>query len=317
MNKIIKIATLGVLTIAAVGGILFAPKNVSADEAALTVSVSPTRQRIDLNPGEISYQAITVINDNDVPLTVTLTAAPYSVADPSYNTQDFTTESARTQISRWITFPTPTITVAPHSSVAAPYNVETPKDVAAGGQYAALFVNLAPGETKNTGSASISISKRTGVLLYANVKGKTRESGKILSWNVPGLVLDNQIVAKLKFANDGNTDYDVTTTMRASNLFGRQVYESGSSTHTILPNTTREMDDLAWSNPTAGIYYVTENISWLDQVVVKGQWVVVAPIWLFIVIIVALLGIVFGIIGIVTTTRNRRNQTGALKRVKK
>ncbi|MDR0955607.1 MAG: hypothetical protein LBM73_00605 [Candidatus Nomurabacteria bacterium] len=281
----------------------------TGDESGLGVTISPTKQRVDLNPGEQKQQAITVINDNDTALTVHLSAAPYSVSDPTYNNQDFTTQTARTQISRWIVFPNSTITLQPHTQTPAPYVVNTPGDVPAGGQYAVIFVTVEPASANGSGGgAQIQISKRAGVLLYANVAGQTREGGQITDWDLPGLVMNGQILAHLKFNNTGNTDYDVTTKLTASNLFGREVYKSDDSAHTILPDTAREMDDLSWDNPPIGIYYVSENISWLDQVVVKGQWVIVMPVWLMIVIIVAILGIIIGIVGLFKAHHARKNQ---------
>ena len=102
MKKISRILAAAIMLLAGV----FAPvPSAFADEGKPDVwlQISPVANRVTLNPGDEQTFKVQVDNIGGKKFKFRVYATPYSIANEAYEV-NFTNETNRTQISRWVTF---------------------------------------------------------------------------------------------------------------------------------------------------------------------------------------------------------------------
>lgn len=292
-------------------------KPAFADEPPVTgIQVSPTSQRITLDPGAHYSGHISVTNTGTHTLSFRLSVAPYQV-DENYNSV-FNVSNARTQISNWVTFPEQEGSVEPNQVTIVDYDIDVPMDAPGGGQYAAIFV----GTDDATGNEqSVRVNAATGMVIIARVNGETRESGSIVSTNIPSFLLNPPVTASVTVNNDGNVDEEIRNGLKIENYFsGAVIYENdgSDSINTILPNTTRTIV-LSHSNvPRLGVLKITLTTEYMNDAQIKTATVFICPLWFIAIILLIILTIVARIIAKRRDDRrtraNSRNSQGSAEK---
>lgn len=268
---------------------LVVPAHAAEDQPS-AITVSPTREKLALNPGEGYDGTFEVFNSGTSSAEFQVYVSPYQISDIDYENPDFETDAPRTQLSRWVTLQSDTVSLEANELATIPYRIDVPMDVPAGGQYAAMFVET---RVADEADSSVVTKSRAGMLLYVTVNGDTREAGSITEQRVPFWQPAAPLVGTTIVENTGNTDFFVGSQFRVSTIFGSEVFEF-SRQSPVLPDTSRRII-LEWPDSTPGIYQVTTTTSILGDDTVSTSWVFVVPLSLLIGVILGLVVVIGGL----------------------
>jgi hypothetical protein len=131
------------------------------------------------------------------------------------------------------------------------------------------------------------LNERVGEVFYIQVAGPVTQEGKVASWKV-GHLQASPLIATVRLQNGGGLHFAATTHVSVKDVFGRTKF-SYTTTHEVLPQTTRRIDATWSSAPALGLYKVDGSVGFLHgHAALHTQWVLVMamPIQL------ALLGLV-------------------------
>lgn len=267
------------------------------------VRITPTVQRLELDPGNTYEGVITVVNSGDKEFDFGTFIRPYSVTGDNYD-PDYDSVTAHTQITDWITLNSSTGHLAPGASAEVKYTIKVPQDVPAGGQYCTIFAGT--GDSANDGDMFKPIGS-VGTVILAQVNGETRRAGTYRDQQLSQFVMFGPFSARASFENTGNVDYTVTSTLTARNFFtGNYDFDNSEapSQLTVFPDKPRTIA-LAWPDqPLLGIYNVTYNIKFLDQDHTLTRVVIFCPIW----VILLFVGLIVFLVIYAVLDRKRRKR---------
>lgn len=292
---------------------------VSPDAPPILIQLSPVSNQVILEKGKSAEYTMTVRNSGSSDFTYHIYATPYYVTDEDYNV-NFSTETDRTQVARWIKFyqgdklvERPSFSIKSGETQNIKYVIETPESVPAGGQYAAIFAETDAGAKSqgdsNEGSG-IRTASRVGLVVYGRTDGETIEDSEITDFNVPGFLTSGNITTTSKVKNLGNTDFEVEYNLTVRSILGAELYNKRTS-YNILPDTERRVN-LDWTEtPFMGIFKVYYKVSAPGE---KGtreeeKLVIKFPIAMIILTILVLTGLT---IGIIMAVRKRKERNARL-----
>lgn len=256
------------------------------DDIALTIY--PTTQTVELDPGREYSGNVTITNSGQQPFTALVSASPYQVDSEAY-TPDFSTENAYTKLYGWISFPEESYYLEPGASAKVEYIVSVPEDAVGGGQYAAILVRT---EDSIKEEDSIQVISQVAGILYGRVNGADmRPEGEIAEQNIPGFVMDGLLEVSETVYNTGNVDFKVIHSITITDVFSGNVvlspdmqdsegFSLASNNVIVLPGTSRR-DVITWENtPRLGLYKVKQTITFLDEEFSLERIVFFCPSWL-------------------------------------
>lgn len=277
------------------------------------MQISPVSNRVDLKPGESLEYTFDIQNLGKASFKYKVYATPYSVTNEEYKL-NFTDETPRTQISRWISFKqangnfseSASFSIEPSEKQTITYKISTPSDVPAGGQYATIFAESDPEDNPNgTGVRAVS---RIGLVVFGRTEGQTKNSTEVSDLSLSGFLTNGQIKSSSSVKNTGNTDFEVNSTIIIKDLFGKTVYEK-TTPYSVLPDTTRLISETWEDTPVIGIFKVTSTIKALDQDKTETKLVLIMPVF---VIIIAIIMLTLLIVWIIILIRKRQTQKAKL-----
>lgn len=291
-------------------------------EVSKLFTVTPMSRRFELEPGGTYEGAVTVINPADATesFDYKVYVAPYGVVGDEYSV-DMLTESSYSQIKDWITIEKPTGSLQPNQSDEVHYTIKVPKDVPAGGQYAAIVVSQND-ETKAAeegNNVAVKDIFELASLIYGEVRGETVHKGEILENNIPGFVTEAPIMVEALVSNDGNIHENAEIKIRVTDaLSGRLIVGgdesvAGDYSEIVMPETTRKIsreikDDL----PILGIVHVEQKIAYNGETSEVARDVIICPAWFMVLIGVVLSVIVAIIVRIVLKDRKKKREVERL-----
>jgi hypothetical protein len=311
MNKVItniiksRLLGIGVLTgllVGVSGALAFASAPVRAADTSMTIS--PPKQELKLNPGDDYTGSFTVLNGGQEDYQFKVYATPFQL-DSAYQ-NDFSSENQWTQISRWLTFDREVYTATAGEQVAVSYQIKVPRDVPAGGQYASIMAEILP-ETDIGGVQAI---KRVAMLLISQVAGKTVEAGTFTAGAERSWYSHGPITFTGEVTNSGNTDFRVLADLTVTKFFGRKnVYTSEPLDLFLFPANSRPIE-FQWEQPRVGLFWVAGKVEFLDKVENESRLVLVAPVWLLLLGALLVTTIVFVIFNYWWTQRAQPTKSG-------
>lgn len=320
-HKLLKTLISGIAALA----LVFTPATAFADEEAkkpaVWLQISPVANRITINPGDELTYTMQVDNIGAEAFKFRVYAAPYSISNEAYEV-NFSNESNRTQISRWITFnqntnakkesekrwlSEATFSLEPDKNQVVEYKISVPKDIPAGGQYATIFAESIPdSDVTSTGVRTIS---RVGLIIYGSTTGDTVNRAKISDLSVKQFMTNGKIAAEVNIANEGNTDFTAKVSMKIEKFIGGTVAEL-SNPYPVIPDSPTRHAVIEWQDtPTFGIFKVKTTVTALDQKIEETKIVIVIPVFIIIIMLVLLTIIIAWLIIMV---RKRRAQKSRL-----
>ena len=260
-------------------------------------SITPLKQEISLGAGDKVDLEITIFNLGDEVMETSLVPEPLSVEGENYDL-NLSTMTNRTKIVDWIKFPEGSrFSVPVGESVTVPFRVEVPEDAPSGGQYAVLAAQF---WSNNIDSSHLATVGAIAMRLYAQIAGENVIEGKILSNEIPAIVIGDGFTAHFEAENTGNLDFYVNDTFRVVDFFSHKILYDDAETaepSVMFPETTRFLTN-EWQG--VGIYNVTQNVSLLDETSEQTGTVIVIPVWLVVVFGLAVVAGIWGIIWKIT-----------------
>ncbi len=275
------------------------------DRPDYRLQVSPSKLDIELAPGATEKKSFQIHNTGNKAFKYSIEVTPYSVIDEDYN-PNYSNESKYTDLAKWVTFSQTEGEIEPDGSAKIDVEINVPKDVPAGGQYASVMVSVDRGAGDSDDGAAIGMTQRIGLLLYSTVEGNTRKEGGVIDNKVPSFRFQPPIIATSTVENTGNVHAEAIYTLQVFPLFGgEEVYsnEDNPETRTILPETKR-YNEIAWEGaPALGIFKVKQTVNFLGKDDVTEKVVFLCPIWFLFIVLLLIFVIVFWI---VSRVRGRR-----------
>lgn len=268
--------------------ILITPNSSSAqgNEEGENITLSPTTSRPELTAGEQYSSKLTVINNGTTDYTFVTYSRPFFVNPDTYEA-DFEKVTDYTEAYEWVKFDKGSYNLKSGESVSVDYTISVPKDARSGGHYVVLFA-----ETQPSGEENVARKKRVGSLVYAKVAGEYNTSGKFEGISSDTWFNGGPVTTEIRMVNEGNVDYDASTQVTYTSLFGKVVHED-KQTRVVMPGTMRKITT-TWENPPLfGIYKQSGNVSYLGKTdELPSKYVVVLPYWLLITIVAVIIALV-------------------------
>lgn len=263
---------------------------------AESITLSPVSRVYKVDAGSTRSDKLTIVNDGASDYTFKLYTAPYSVDDEGYD-PDFTSIRKNTDIESWVQFEKTSYFAKAGSTVTVDYKFVVPKTAFPGGHYGVIFAETQPeGKLDSTG---VERKKRVGAIIYATVNGDYKTGGRVLLQETAKFQFTSPLKSSLTIENTGNADFTVKTSYLITDLFGNKKYQTEKNFQ-ILPQTSRKMP-LEWAqSPSFGLFKVSVGTQFLDQSETNSTYVLMAPIWMYLVLVS---GTLLGVTYIVTRKR--------------
>ncbi|MBQ6355388.1 hypothetical protein IJJ18_03200 [Candidatus Saccharibacteria bacterium] len=290
-------------------------KSVNSNVGPAFLQVSPTKQRISIEPGSHYVSSFKVQNIGETTFSYKAYATPFNVINENYES-DYSTRGTYSQISEWITFDsaTETGTLDPNSEKEVSFTVNVPKDAPAGGQYAAIMAETQDGSSE---ANNIRTVNRVGMILYASIAGETKKEGQVLENKIPGFVLNPPLTATSLVENTGNVEATAEYTFKIWKLFDKEtVYsnEDKKGSLDIMPGTKR-FGTINWDGaPKIGVFWVEQTINYLGKTSTNKKLVIICPLWLLFLILAVIFFLVFWLVSRIRSRKQAKNGGESPKR---
>ena len=241
-----------------------------AHAAPQAITITPTSVSPVIAAGTTYNGAIQVINQGSTTYDYKVYTAPYHVNGESY-TPDFTPLPTVTNITNWFTLSQASGHVNQSQTATVNYSIHVPAGTPAGGYYAVIFAETQVPKT----AGNITLNERVGEIVYVQVAGDVKQSGKILTWQAHWLQ-QPPVTAALRLENDGGVHYSAALKVNVRDIFGNSKYEL-NTTKEILPQTIRRLP-ISWDkSPALGLFKITGNVTYLGAAhQLPTRWVLVA-----------------------------------------
>lgn len=296
---------LGAILILACGLVFVTPVFAADEVPDYRIQVSPARFDLEFDPGKTYTEKVKVQNTGKEEFDFTLSVAPYSVSNEEY-ISNFSEQTAYTDLAAWVKLSKTEGTIAPGGTMEVTVTITVPKDVPAGGQYAAILAQIV--DKASDDSTGVAITKQAGILIFSNVDGVTRKEAKIEDVKISSFLFKPPVMATSTISNSGNTHIEATYILQVYPLFGsEEVYtnEENPERHLILPET-RRFNTVTWEgSPQLGLFRVRQTVRVLDEERIIEKIVFLCPIWFLFIIILIAFCVIFWII---SRIRNRNKE---------
>jgi len=284
-------------------------QDVSA-ATTLSFSISPMKQSIILNPGDVYYGSFKVSNpsSSNADLQYEIEQKSFYV-DESYGT---TFDGENSPIVAWTTLNSDSTGIlAPNSNTEIRFTISVPIDAAAGGQYEAFLVKTKEFDALNdiTNAAVIKEELIMAHLVFAEIAGNTVRRGEVIETSISSFLLTGDIVASSAIKNTGNIHGNAIYKLQIFPLFSNEeIYtnEEDPESRIILPDRTLYNETIWENTPPVGIFNVIYTVEFEGVTAQVSKMVIKCPIWLLFIIIFAIIAI---IIYFVTKSRTRKKSS--------
>lgn len=302
--------------------------NSEAAEAAKTsLTLTPVSQTLEIASNSSYNGTMSVANDGDGEVKIEVYAAPYSYvysSDEDIYKPGFNNENNFTQITRWIKIKDsagnytdrPSFTIPAGETLSVDYQINTPNNIPAGGQYAVIFAQTVSGNVTSNG---IRTEASAGMIIYGHsTEGTADLSAEIRDMSIgqgtrneDGTSTNGHFFGSAKVKNTGNIDFFAKGTLRVEPLIGFSAYEtnSNSGSTSVIPESERIVQDEWAETPDFGLYKITWTVSAGDKTeTIEKIIFLINPIMAIITIIV----LTFIIVSIIIGVRKRKERRSRL-----
>lgn len=221
----------------------------STDTVGLTLS--PLRTELDIVPGTSESRLLSLTNNEDAAMTVSMTVEEFSVINPQYD-YAFNLE---TEVLEWVTFSQNAIVLEPGETKEVTYTVGVPINAEPGGRYLSMFATT----TTNDATSAVASRQRIASLLYITVLGDITRSGGLVSLGAPWFVT-GPTQWRATVQNTGTTHYRSRYNVVIQDLFGNTQETNIVGESLILPGTVRLITDDVPLPKFPGVYKLTYTI---------------------------------------------------------
>lgn len=201
-----------------------------------TMTVSPPRVEVSLNPGESTEGVIKIINDSNETLTFDVLMQDF-IVDNTQGIPNLLPPDALSNeysASTWIGLESHQVTVPPRTRQELSYYLQVPEDARPGGHYAAVVYSPAVAETGDEGSGA-TVTSQIGTLFYVTVKGPIQEKADVTLFDGPRFSEYGPIGVTTQIRNMGDNHIRPRGYITVTNMFGEQAYTSPLTERNIFP----------------------------------------------------------------------------------
>lgn len=294
-RNIFKIAT-GIIALIFCASI---PKIAFADEPQSVMVVSPMNQKIILTPGESKTMSLKISNPNTAKNELHYSVSVGSFGYDSNDNIDTTSTTSYNQMMDWIELGADSGVVQPNESTTVSFTINVPENTPAGGQYATILIQ---DDTSiySSGNSNVSIENivQMASIIYAEVAGKTVDTGQILENDIPSISFTNQLEATSLVKNTGNVHTDAKYTFQVWPLLSDEeicTNEEDSETNLIMPGMERYYTQTC-TVPLVGIFRAKQTVKIFGEESIIEKTIFVCPLWLLFIIIFAIAALIIWLI---------------------
>jgi hypothetical protein len=213
--------------------------------------VKPVRQNVIQDLGSTSAGVLTITNDSEDKLVVTLSSENFGVVNEKYDYEFKNDESAK-----WVRFVDTQVELLPREKKQVSYSLAIPASATPGAYDIALITTI----EANLNSGSITEYRRVASLMYLDVNGKVERNGSLLGFDIPWLSANRDVDYQLRIANRGNSHLEFDVRIDTQLLGGSSHNQTSTKTLT-LPRTVRSMADTTRLGAVPGVYSVVASYS--------------------------------------------------------
>ena len=179
------------------------------------ITVSPLKYKLEVDPGEVITDTITVINPNDFELRVQAEFQDFRVT--KNNAIQWLTDNIENPYTmrEWIDISREVIILEPKEQRKVPFTITVPADARPGGHYAAIFFTAVTGPGGTVGAIP-----QVGSLVIMNVAGDVVKTGQFLDFSSPFFVIRGPVNFILTFLNTGTTHYEIQADISINKVIG-------------------------------------------------------------------------------------------------
>ena len=291
-NKIFAVLAIAASFACALSLPAFAADHLGSGKTHLLVS--PTKQRVSIEPGTSYKGSFEVHNSGQEDFHYTVYATPYTVLDESYSVS-YDKKNQYSYVADWITFSQTEGHLDPDEEQIINFSVDVPLDAPGGGQYAAFMV-----ETADTrGQHNIGVINRVGMVFYASISGETNRCANILDNKISGFLFAPPISATSLVENCGNVHGDAEYILKVWPLFSNEeIYtnEESPASRIVLPDTRRFYTTNWESAPGIGLFWTEHTVKIFGKTSTINRLVIIMPLWLVIVLTAFVLAVIFHLV---------------------
>ncbi len=207
---------------------------------AQALTVSPARLELTVDPGTVSANEFTLINEQDADQ-VFYTSVENFEAQGESGTPSFT--PGKEGLASWVTVPE-TVTIKRGEKIKVPFTINAPLDADAGGHFAAIFLSTQPPAVKG---GEVSVGAKVGMLMLIKVSGDIKEEGGVISFALKEgghFATTLPIDFVYRFNNNGNDRAKPVGDITIRNTFGitTETLDANPTEGNVLPSSIRRFD---------------------------------------------------------------------------
>ena len=229
---------------------------------SIPLTVAPTRQQLDMQPGETSTGILKLINTSQTPISGTLKAVDFIIEDDQgtpvfIEDQNF---SSNYSAAQWVKLPYDRLTIPANDKIEIQFKINASQTAFPGGHYAALIfeaissqdLSSASGRSEaedspevgsatntTTTSSGAAIAPRIASLLYITIPGDYQEKALITKFHAPKFSQHGPIDISTSILNQSPTHIRPTGLITITNMFGDTTAHLPLNEQNIFPETER------------------------------------------------------------------------------
>jgi hypothetical protein len=202
------------------------------------LTVSPVRVEVSGDPGQTLRGEIELLNEQSEQKTF---FSSFENFEPAGDTGAPRFTGAQNGLATWLATES-SVSLAPADRKVVPYTITIPKDVEAGGYFAAIFFGEQDPALAEAGT--LSIGGKLGVLILLRVNGDVEENAGLSDFSTTDnkkLFSSTPITFSYKFNNQGGDRVAPLGDIVISNVFGgvTETLKANPSDGNVLPNSSR------------------------------------------------------------------------------
>ena len=231
--------------------------------------ISPLRQQRVVAAGKATNGNLTIGNQTDKPMTVTLSVKQFSVTDYDY---DYVFSEPKHD---WLKFATTEVQISPHENKKVDYTLTIPQKTTPGGYYLSLVASTrVPGP-------GLSATVEAASLLYIKVAGNLVRTGVLRNDALPFFVTGSTIPYKFDVEDTGNVYFTAYFYGQLEDVFGVSKQPETGTSHLLMPGAVRTIEGSIPTPMLPGVYKATYGykVDFAQIVVTKSAYVLFIPPW--------------------------------------
>ncbi|MFC1789481.1 WxL protein peptidoglycan domain-containing protein [Patescibacteria group bacterium] len=235
MNKFL------LLSLFLLGGLfLFSSSRVFAQNAGISLAVSPLVFEITGNPGEVIENQIKITNRSESQIEIKISIEDIAPSDEAGHVVVEPAETETYSIARWVQTDLVNFPLESGEAQWVKFKITIPENAEPGGHYGSIVA--AGSVVAGSQATGAFIVPRIGVLVLLNVPGELEENLVIKSIEVPKYSEHGPINFGIRFENQGTVHVKPKGLVTITNWLGQKVASVPFPEKNVLPSAIRKID---------------------------------------------------------------------------